>query len=160
MGDHRPGHPLLAVRRAVIAPGAAQRLDRGFPQNPVILVSFARLNSASHQAKNRVTAAPYAARVCGLRIWAVKNSTIRSAACGPPAAQDRCLAFAMHQHVLWVYEAGRKIRPRGVDAVAAQKDFNSAPELGDKAEEAYNRLENAATPVLAKLRSGGPEADG
>ena len=63
---------------------------------------------------------------------------------------------AMHQHVLWVYEAGRKIRPRGVDAVAAQKDFNSAPELGDKAEEAYNRLENAATPVLAKLRSGDP----
>ena len=38
---------------------------------------------ASHQVKNRVTAAPYAARVCGLRIWAVKNSTVRSAACGP-----------------------------------------------------------------------------
>ena len=31
--------------------------------------------------KNRVTAAAYAARVCGLRIWAVKNSTVRSAAC-------------------------------------------------------------------------------
>ena len=38
---------------------------------------------ASHQVKNRVTAVPYAARVCGLRIWAVKNSTVRSAACGP-----------------------------------------------------------------------------
>ena len=38
---------------------------------------------ASHQVKNRVTAAAYAARVCGLRIWAVKNSTVRSAACGP-----------------------------------------------------------------------------
>ena len=24
---------------------------------------------------------------------------------------------AVRQHVLWVYEAGRKIRPRGVDAV-------------------------------------------
>ena len=35
---------------------------------------------ASHQVKNRVTAAAYAARVCGLRIWAVKNSTVRSAA--------------------------------------------------------------------------------
>ena len=38
---------------------------------------------ASHQVKNRVTAAAYAARVCGLRVWAVKNSTVRSAACGP-----------------------------------------------------------------------------
>ena len=36
-----------------------------------------------HQVKNRVTAAAYAARVCGLRIWAVTNSTVRSAACGP-----------------------------------------------------------------------------
>ena len=35
-----------------------------------------------HQVKNRVTAAAYAARVCGLRIWAVTNSTVRSAACG------------------------------------------------------------------------------
>ena len=61
---------------------------------------------------------------------------------------------AVRQHVLWVYEAGRKIRPRGVDAVAALKDFNFAPELKDRAEEAYTRLEDATTPVLAKLRSG------
>ena len=33
--------------------------------------------------KNRVTAAAYAARVCGLRIWAVKKSTVRAAVCGP-----------------------------------------------------------------------------
>ena len=44
---------------------------------------------------------------------------------------------AVRQHVLWVYEAGSKIRPRGVDAVAALKDFNFAPELEDRAEEAY-----------------------
>ena len=35
------------------------------------------------KVKNRVTAAAYAARVCGLRIWVVKNLTVRSAACGP-----------------------------------------------------------------------------
>ena len=39
------------------------------------------LNGVVHQGS--VTAVPYAARVCGLRIWAVKNSTVRSAACGP-----------------------------------------------------------------------------
>lgn len=63
------------------------------------------------------------------------------------------------QNVLWLYERGKKIRPRGVDAVAAHEGFNLDPEnpgKEDLAERAYSKLEDAATPVLEKLRRGDP----
>jgi hypothetical protein len=66
---------------------------------------------------------------------------------------------AEKQNVLWLYEENRKIRLRGADAVAAVEDFSSDPEwVGneDLAEKASARLEEAAVPVLEKLRAGDP----
>ncbi|MGE0705458.1 MAG: DUF4238 domain-containing protein [Vicinamibacterales bacterium] len=66
---------------------------------------------------------------------------------------------AVRQNVLWLYEENRKIRPRGADAVAAIEGFNLDPEnpgKEDAAEKAYQTLEDAATPVLEKLRAGDP----
>ena len=51
---------------------------------------FARARARHTQVKNRVTAAAYAAAVCGLRIWAVKNSTVRFAAPGDGAGSVAC----------------------------------------------------------------------
>jgi hypothetical protein len=66
---------------------------------------------------------------------------------------------AVRQNVLWLYEENRKIRPRGADAVAAVEGFNLEPEIAgkqDAAESAYQKLEDAATPVLEKLRASDP----
>jgi hypothetical protein len=66
---------------------------------------------------------------------------------------------AVRQNVLWVYEQKKKVRPRGVDAVAAHEGFNLDPEnpgKEDLAEQAYTKLEDSATPVLEKLRRGDP----
>lgn len=66
---------------------------------------------------------------------------------------------AVCQNVLWLYEENRKIRPRGADAVASVEGFNLDPEnpgKEDAAEKAYQKLEDAATPVLEKLRAGDP----
>lgn len=63
------------------------------------------------------------------------------------------------QNVLWVYERGKKIRSRGVDGVAAHEGFNLDPEnpgKEDLAEKAYAKIEDAATPILEKLRQGDP----
>jgi hypothetical protein len=67
---------------------------------------------------------------------------------------------ALRQNVLWLYEENRKIRPRGADAVAAVEGFNldheNDPGKEDLAEKMYAKLEEAARPVLEKLRAGDP----
>jgi hypothetical protein len=67
---------------------------------------------------------------------------------------------ATGQNVLWLYMQDRKIRPRGVDAVGSVEGFNRDPEIPgheEDAEMAYMVLEDAARPVLEKLRSGEPK---
>lgn len=66
---------------------------------------------------------------------------------------------AENQHILWLYEENRKVRPRGADAVGWVEGFNLDPDsvgAEDIAEKAYQKLEHAAAPVLDKVRSGDP----
>jgi hypothetical protein len=78
---------------------------------------------------------------------------------GVPKACNDPAKVAEKQHVRWLYEQDRKVRPRGPDAVAAVDDFNLDPvNVGNEnvAEIMYGKLEEAALPVLEKLRAGDP----
>jgi hypothetical protein len=65
--------------------------------------------------------------------------------------------ITVRQNVLWVYEQGKKVRPKGPDRIAGEQGFNHTPETPgteDSTEKALATLENVASRHLVKLRTG------